>query len=100
MKSSRSVAFVVFVSLLLASEMALAGTGGTFLDGFKQFLVGTLEGTLGTVIGLAGLIYGLVSGIGRGSLGGLGIGAGLAAGSYYGPAIISSMSTLTLTILR
>jgi len=99
MKTSRSTAMLLLVSLLMVSELALAGTGGTFLDGFKSFMIGSLQGTLGTVIGLGGLIYGLVSGIGRGSLAGLGIGAGLAAGSYYGPDIISAMSTMTLAVL-
>lgn len=98
MKQNRlaQTAFIVLV-LMTTSEMALAGTGGAFLDGLKTFIQTSLEGTLGVVIGLAGLLYGLVAGIARGSLGGLGIGVGLAAAAYYGPNIVTTMATATLT---
>lgn len=94
---NKKAPFVLFgIALLTMSEMALAGTGGAFIDGLKTFIHDSLTGTVGVVIGLAGLLYGLVAGVARGSLGGLGIGIGLAAGSYYGPDIISSMATATL----
>lgn len=97
MKSARRAEFVVVATLLLiASEVAVAGTGGVFIDGLKTFIQNSLEGTLGIVIGLAGLLYGLVAGVAQGSLKGLGIGVGLAAGSYYGPNIITGMATATL----
>lgn len=94
--SKKSNLFMLSVVLLTASEIALAGTGGAFIDGLKTFISDSLTGTVGVVIGLAGLLYGLVAGVARGSLGGLGIGIGLAAGSYYGPDIITSMATATL----
>ncbi|MDK9702560.1 MAG: hypothetical protein OEL20_05425 [Sulfuritalea sp.] len=90
---------VLALFLLVLAEPALAGTGGAFLDGLKQFLVDSMEGTLGAVIGISGLLYGLFGGVMKGSLGGAGVGFGLAAGSYYGPAIISQMSMMTLQSL-
>ncbi|MBE7540590.1 MAG: hypothetical protein KJZ92_15420 [Rhodocyclaceae bacterium] len=96
MKTRQSQYVFLAVALMTVSEMALAGTGGSFLDGLKTFIQTSLEGTLGIVIGLAGLLYGLVAGIARGSLGGLGIGVGLAAAAYYGPNIVSTMATATL----
>jgi hypothetical protein len=101
MIKSKSTTQIVLLALTLAllAEPALAGTGGAFLDGLKQFLTDSMEGTLGAVIGIAGLLYGLFGGVMKGSLGGAGVGFGLAAGSYYGPAIISQMSMLTLQTL-
>lgn len=87
------------IALLVLAEPALAGTGGAFLDGLKQFLTDSMEGTLGAVIGISGLLYGLFGGVMKGSLGGAGVGFGLAAGSYYGPAIIAQMSMMTLQTL-
>ena len=74
----------------------VAGNGGNYVANLLTFLTNSLEGTLGKVIGVAGILYGLVAGIKNGSLAGFGIGVGLAVGSYYGPKMITSMSTAVL----
>lgn len=83
----------VFTATMLFSEAAFAGTGGTYLTPLLDFMITSLEGVVGKAIGVAGILYGLVAGIKNGSLVGFGTGVGLAVGSYYGPDIITSMST-------
>lgn len=90
---------IVGLPLLMATEMAFAGSGGAFVDGIKTFIIESLQGTVGMVIGLAGLAFGLFAGIMKGSLAQAGGGFGLAAGAYYGPDIIVQMATATLYMI-
>lgn len=98
----------ILTILLFVADFAMAGTGitsasgtgtntgGTYLSDMKEFIQGSLEGTVGITIGLLGLLYGAFSGLSKGSLAGMGTGFGLAAGAFYGPSIITTMSTATL----
>lgn len=85
--------------VLVMVEPAFAGTGGNFVEGLKSFISDALQGQVGVLIGLSGLLYGLFGGIARGSLGGAGVGFGLAGGSFYGPDIINGMAVATLQVL-
>lgn len=91
---TRSV--VVSLLAMAAVEPAFAGSGGAFVDGLKTFIIEALQGQVGVIIGLAGLLYGLFGGIARGSLGGAGVGFGLAGGAFYGPDIITGMAVATV----
>lgn len=88
-----SRAIAVAIVLMVASELAMAGTGGTYVSSLETFIAQALQGTVGMVIGLSGLLYGLIAGVAKGNLGGMGVGVGLAAGAYYGPDIIIGMTT-------
>lgn len=92
---SKQVLAVGLLMALFAAEV-VAGNGGNYVSNLLTFLTSSLEGTLGKVIGVAGILYGLVAGIKNGSLAGFGIGVGLAIGSYYGPKMITTMSTAVL----
>lgn len=91
-------AVLLLPALLLTQEALAGGTGGGFIQPLLNFLSETLKGYGGTTIGLGGLAYGLIKGIGQGSLAGLGIGLGLAAGAYYGPDLIAGLNSATLLV--
>lgn len=97
MKKPCTINLAVLVVLAMIADAAWAGgTGGAFVQPLLNFLVEAMKGYLGTLLGIVGLIYGLVRGVGNGSIAGLGIGAALAGGAYFGPDLITAISSATV----
>jgi len=98
MKPTRISTIAVLAMLATLADTAWAGgTGGAFVQPLLNFLTEALKGYLGTLIGVAGLLYGLIGGVARGSIIGIGTGAALAGGAYFGPDMISAISSATIT---
>jgi conjugal transfer pilus assembly protein TraA len=76
--------------MIVGSGIAWAGSDTTFSD-IVTTVTGWLQGSLGTLMALFGAAIGVGSAI-QGNWTGMGTGIGVAAGSYYLPQIIPTIT--------
>lgn len=77
--------------LLMQTNVALAGADTTFSD-LVTTVTNWLQGSMGTLLALFGAAIGVGSAI-QGNWTGMGTGIGVAAGAYYLPRIIPTITT-------
>lgn len=97
MKASRStalmgvVAALLAVAVLVAPEMAFAGSEGSELETIYNSLINWTQGYLGKLITLLFILVGLVAGVVRQSLMAFAVGIGAGIGIYNAPAVVNAV---------
>lgn len=94
--NKRNIQFMAVMALMVASQMALAGTGGDSFDTIWVTLTDWMQGTLGRVVAGSMVLVGIVAGIVRQSIMSFATGVGGGVGLYNTPTIIESIMTATL----
>ena len=97
-KNNRNIQFMAVVALMVASQFALAGTGGDSFDTIWVTLTDWMQGTLGRVVAGSMVLVGIVAGIVRQSIMSFATGVGGGVGLYNTPTIIESIMTATLSV--
>lgn len=88
---------VLIMAVMLFTQDAHAGTGGTAFDTVWDTLKEWTTGTLGRVIAGAMVLVGIVAGVARQSLMAFAIGIGGGVGLYNAPTILESIVTATIS---
>lgn len=88
----------ILACALIASQSALAGTGGDSFDTIWVTLTDWMQGTLGRVIAGSMVLVGIVGGIVRQSIMSFATGVGGGIGLYNTPTIIESIMSATIAI--
>lgn len=97
--ATKSLMLVLIVLLTAFPVLAMASTGGGGADPFStsvDTLVGWLKGGLGLLLSLTALGVGLIAGLRAGSIWGFAVGVGFALVCYYGPDVLTSVFGATL----
>lgn len=99
-KDGKIAFFVVMgllaLALVLLSDPAHAGTGGTEFDDVWMTLKDWTQGTLGRIVAGAIILVGIVGGIARQSLMAFAMGIGGGVGLYNSPTVVESIMSATL----
>lgn len=95
MKNLQKTLPAIVLLMVMAGDAVAGGTGGAFIQPLLNFLIEGLKGYVGTTIAVMALFVSLIAAV-TGNAKALVISGIIAIAAYYGPDLLSAISSATV----